>query len=113
MLIKAPPLLPGLIAASVWITSASQSSVPSPFVSTGTARFRPEIIPCVTEPENSVPSGLPIAIAGSPSFNESESPNAATVVTFLSSISRTAKSFHSSVPSNFASDFFTVCKSYF
>ena len=47
MLIKAPPELPGLIAASVWISLVEIVS-PSSLVIV-TVRLRLETIPCVTE----------------------------------------------------------------
>ena len=53
-----PPLLPGLIAVSVWMRLLSWLPL-----STGMLRPTAEMIPLVTESVN-VPSGLPIAIAG-------------------------------------------------
>ena len=88
MLIKAPPELPGLIAASVWIAFVEIVS-PSSFVMV-TVRLRLETIPCVTELAYSVPSGLPIAIAVSPTVNLSESANSATVDTLSEEILTTA-----------------------
>src|SRR5699024_2528678 len=84
-------------------TLATQSDVPSPSISTGTERSKPEIIPCVTVVAYSEPKGEPIAIAGSPTFKLSESPNSATVVTTSEEISNTAKSVHGSEPTTSAS----------
>ena len=80
MLINGPPELPGLIAASV---CNAVVEIFSPF-SDCNVTFLPklEIIPCVTELAYSVPRGLPIAIAVSPTVREPESPNSATSVTF-------------------------------
>ena len=65
---RAPPELPGLIAASVWIRFLS--AVPS-----WTVIWRPkaDTIPEVTEFVY-VPSGLPIAIASTPTLAADESP---------------------------------------
>ena len=65
-----PPELPGLSAASVWITS----SIMRPVVA---RRLRPsaEITPAVTV--DSKPSGLPIAIASWPRRSRLESPSGA------------------------------------
>ena len=57
-----PPLLPGLIAVSVWIR-LSRTSPPS----TGMVRPSAEMMPLVTESVN-VPSGLPMAIACWPTW---------------------------------------------
>ena len=57
-----------------------------------TWRFNEEIIPEVTELAYSEPKGEPIAIAGSPTFNELESPNEATLFTLSALIFKTAKS---------------------
>src|SRR5436190_970611 len=57
---SAPPELPGEIGASVWIRSTS----PGVFPPDGIERCSPETIPAVTVFSN--PSGLPIAIATSP-----------------------------------------------
>ena len=68
-----PPLLPGLIAASVWIRSVSVTG--RPVCSSWTVIVRPsaEMIPFVTVSVN-VPSGLPIAIAVWPTWIVVESP---------------------------------------
>ena len=64
---NAPPELPGLIAASVCINGnrCPWSSI---------VRAKALITPDVTDPLNSSPNGLPMAIAGSPTCKESESP---------------------------------------
>ena len=62
-----PPLLPGLIAVSVWMRLLSWP------LSTGMLRPTAEMIPLVTESVN-VPSGLPIAIACWPTWTVDESP---------------------------------------
>src|SRR3954447_2510802 len=59
----APPELPGEIGASVWMRSTSAGDV---LADPGIVRPRPEMIPSVTLP--SKPSGLPIAIAVSPTL---------------------------------------------
>ena len=63
-----PPLLPGLIAVSVWMRLVRTSPV-----STGMLRPSAEMIPLVTESVNS-PSGLPMAIACWPTWIVDESP---------------------------------------
>ncbi len=78
-----PPEFPGLIAASV-CRSVMVSSLIVIWRSVA------EMIPVVTVPPSS-PSGFPIAIAGSPTFNVSESPNVAGD-RFLASILMMAKS---------------------
>ena len=69
---SAPPLLPGLIAASVWMrfrmTSPESSVIRRPSADT---------MPAVTLFVY-VPSGLPIAIASWPTLTLDESPNVAT-----------------------------------
>ena len=63
-----PPLLPGLIAVSVWMRLL-RTSPPS----TGMLRPSAEMIPLVTESVN-VPSGLPMAMACWPTWIDAESP---------------------------------------
>ena len=63
-----PPLLPGLIAVSVWMRLVRTSPV-----STGMLRPSAEMIPLVTESVK-VPSGLPMAIACWPTWIVDESP---------------------------------------
>ena len=62
-----PPLLPGLIAVSVWMRFVRLSLWVSML------RPRAEMIPLVTESVNS-PSGLPMAIACWPTWIVEESP---------------------------------------
>ena len=87
---SAPPLLPGLMAASVWIRLNLRSPI-------SMLRFKELITPTVTLPRNSKPSGLPMAMAGSPTCRVSLSPNSATVRS-LASILTTAKSVAGSAP---------------
>ena len=68
---SAPPELPGLIAASVWMRL--RMLVPS---STVISRPKAEMIPAVTELVY-VPSGLPIAMAICPTLAADESPTGA------------------------------------
>ena len=63
-----PPLLPGLMAVSVWMRLLRTSPV-----STGMLRPSAEMIPLVTESVK-VPSGLPMAIACWPTWIVDESP---------------------------------------
>ena len=73
MLTSAPPELPGLIAASVWIASSTVFWLPdSPVVDTG--RFSALMIPVVTVPDK--PSGEPIATTGWPTRRSDEEPTA-------------------------------------
>ena len=68
-----PPLLPGLIAASVWSRPVSVTG--RPVVSSWTVIVRPvaDRMPLVTVSVN-VPSGLPIAMVVSPTWSVPESP---------------------------------------
>ena len=91
---KPPPELPELIVALVWM-----SFIDSLF--TTSSRDVAEIIPSVTVPP-SVPSGLPIAIAVSPTEILEESPRVAGVRSFASTFN-TAISLFGSVPISFAS----------
>ena len=70
---RAPPELPGLRAASVWMTS-SISRVRRPS-RTGSERPRAETTPAVTEPAR--PSGLPTATTSWPIRRASASPSVA------------------------------------
>src|ERR1700761_2170179 len=71
MLTSAPPELPGLIAASVWIASNTVFWLPdSPVVDTG--RFIALMIPVVPVPDK--PSGEPIATTGWPTRRSDEEP---------------------------------------
>ena len=95
LLTKAPPLLPELIAASVWI----QVYVVFPSLSC-TFLFKALTTPQVIEVPKS--NGLPTAIANSPTFTLSESANSAAVRPVLS-IFKTAKSVWESLPIIWAS----------
>src|SRR5699024_4990877 len=88
---------------SIYIKVATQTEVPTTAISTSTERSKPEIIPCVTVVAYSAPKGEPIAIAGSPTFKLSDSPNSATVVTTSEEISNTANSVHGSEPTTSSS----------
>ena len=72
---SAPPLLPGLIAASVWMRSRRDSSWPVPLQVSVTSMRRPMALttPVVTELVN-VPSGLPMAMACWPTLSVPELP---------------------------------------
>ena len=73
-----PPELPGLMGASVWITSGRFSPVwlrPAPTLVR--VRCTAEITPTVTEPNPVAPSGLPMAATGCPGRTLVESPNSA------------------------------------
>src|SRR5881397_2486679 len=67
-LMSGPPLLPGLIDASVWMKS---SYGPSP-ITRPVALTMPVVTVC------SSPNGLPIAITGSPTWRREESPSGIT-----------------------------------
>ena len=90
MLTSAPPELPGLIAALVWIQFMS-----NPVASERICRFRPDTMPLVTEPES--PAGLPIATTDSPRTTSSELPMTAAGKS-LPSILITARSVLLSLP---------------
>src|SRR5262249_52502836 len=95
---SAPPELPKLIAASVWIASSTASvSVPSP--SSGTGRCSELTMPRVTVPAR--PSGEPIASTESPTVSVSESPRVAATRPGRSTLS-TARSVFGSRPTIFA-----------
>src|SRR5215471_8513930 len=89
---NAPPELPGLIDASVWIAliTGSFGSLPS-----GSGRSSAETMPLVTVPRK--PNGLPIAITGSRTASVLESPSEATVSFDFSTLS-TARSVFGSRP---------------
>ena len=88
-----PPEFPGLIAASVWM-----ALILTPLVLSEIGRSTEEMIPEVTEFAYWEPSGEPMAIAGSPTFNTEESPKVAVSSTFSEEILITAKSVTESVP---------------
>ena len=70
---RAPPELPGLRAASVWITSSMRR--PAPALRVGSDRPRALTTPAVTEPAR--PSGLPTATTSWPTTSWSASPSSA------------------------------------
>ncbi len=86
----APPLLPGLIGALVWI--ASGSTVPGELAEPGSVTTRPaaEMMAWVTLPDS--PSGLPTASTTSPTRALAESPNEAGTRPARSSTRITARS---------------------
>ena len=90
---SAPPELPGLSAASVWIT-LSITRTPRP-AAAGSARPSAETTPAVTEPSN--PCGLPIATTSWPTRRRSASPRSAGVSSSPSART-TARSESGSVP---------------
>ena len=92
MSVSAPPELPGLIGALVWIAFGSTTPFPS-----GSARLSALTMPSVKLEES--PSGLPIAIAMSPIRSLSEfanfaglSPAPSTLITARSSGAKTPTS---------------------
>ena len=94
--ISGPPELPGLIAASVWMTSEIVKPLGALIW-----RCRAEMMPEVTV--RSSPYGLPIAIAPSPTLTSSELPSVRGLASTLEgSTERTATSVESSTPSTFA-----------
>src|SRR3954470_21695431 len=78
---RAPPLLPGLIAASVWIAPIRWCVTPSP--GTGTYRSRALTIPEVTVLAR--PSGAPSATTGWPTCRPAEDPTPITGKFFAAS----------------------------
>src|ERR1700761_1358083 len=70
---RAPPELPGLRAASVWMTSSMSRAPPRP--PAGMDRPRALTTPAVTEPAS--PSGLPTATTSWPTTSSSASPSSA------------------------------------
>ena len=91
-----PPELPGLTAASVWITSEIEKPLGA-----WIWRCLAETMPLVTV--RSRPKGLPIATTGSPTSVLSESPSSSAVRSFDSSTSRRATSEEGSAPTSSAS----------
>ena len=105
---RAPPELPGLIAALVWMAEVTTTSLPWLFAVFSedtacvvTGRFRAETMPVVTVSDS--PRGLPTAITGCPTLRPEESPQDATVRSDggFSSFS-TARSVEGSVPTTLA-----------
>ncbi len=100
-----PPLLPGLMAASVWIIPSSRSS------SVCSLRLSELTMPVVSVP--SKPNGLPMASTFCPTTSASESPSRTVGSLRPASIRISARSLRESVPSTFAlydfiSESFTV-----
>jgi hypothetical protein len=69
---SAPPELPGLIAASVWITDGITSRPPSSASSTAISRLSALMMPVVTDASS--PNGEPIATTVSPTISGSSAP---------------------------------------
>ena len=94
--ISGPPELPGLIAASVWITLSIVK-----LLGDWIWRWRAETIPAVTV--RSRPNGLPIATTGSPTFTCEESPSGIGWSSFAGALTlSTAMSVDSSLPTTWA-----------
>ena len=89
---SAPPELPGLSAASVWITFSTTRPC-----GTGSERPSAETTPAVSVPPK--PSGLPIATTSWPTRSRSASPSSAAVRPFVSR-RRTARSESGSAPTS-------------
>jgi len=90
---RAPPELPWLIAASVWMKSLMFSAGPP---------VRPTALTMPMVTEDMSPRGLPTAIAQSPTLTESESPSTATGKASLDSKETRARSFLWSFPTRAA-----------
>ena len=90
---SAPPELPGLRAASVWMTSSIIRAVVRPRA--GIERPSALTTPAVTEPAS--PSGLPTATTSEPTRSESASPYSGGLGTSRS-VRTTARSESASVP---------------
>src|SRR6516165_8997023 len=75
-LTRAPPLLPGLMEASVCSADTS-NAVPSASPGTSTVRSRALMMPDVTVPDS--PSGAPIATTGWPTFTDDDEPSEITL----------------------------------
>src|SRR5215471_2122521 len=94
-LTMAPPLLPGLMGASVWIadtSSAAESFSPGTWMVRSSALTMPD----VTVPDR--PSGEPITTVGWPTFTEEDSPKAITFSLAEVSTLITARSVSGSRP---------------
>src|SRR5712692_7737100 len=91
--IRAPPLLPGLMAASVW--TAWEMVAP---VDSVTLRFSALTMPLVAV--SVIPSGLPIARTSWPTVSFDESPIWATVIWANGGIRTTARSLAGEVPTS-------------
>ena len=95
MLSSGPPELPGLIGASVWITSGIEKL---PASCDGINLPTPLTIPAVIDPES--PNGLPIAATSSPTLilDESASGRGTSFSLGVSFTYRTARSVNGSEP---------------
>src|SRR5580700_9860917 len=94
-LTRAPPLLPGLMEASVCMADTSSADLSfSP--GTSTVRSRALTMPDVTVPDN--PSGAPIATTGSPTFTVADDPSAITFSSWEAWTLSTARSLCGSRP---------------
>jgi len=92
-----PPELPGLIAASVWMTSR----ILRPF---GDRSSRPSALTTPTVSEWSSPNGLPTARTRWPTRSVRDTPGASgTSFSCGALIRRTARSFSGAMPTTFAS----------
>src|ERR687891_1930530 len=105
-----PPELPGLMAASVWITSVYTRSCSEPHSSGGQPgsptvirRVRDDTMPEVTDGPPSNPSAYPRATTCCPSRSSPESPSG-TAGSPSASMSRTARSAWTSPPITLASN---------
>src|SRR6478735_5521857 len=96
---SAPPLLPGLIAASVWM-AGYVVLLPSLSEPTSTGRFRALTMPLVTV--ESRPNGEPIATTPSPTLRSADLPMVAGVRAETPSALMTAVSVSGSVPTTLA-----------
>jgi hypothetical protein len=94
---SAPPELPGLSAASVWITFSTIRTVDPDRV--GSDRPRAETTPAVTEPPK--PCGFPIATTSCPTRNDVASPSSVATRS-RASVRRTARSESGSAPTTSA-----------
>ena len=96
----APPLLPGLIAASVWMASASSALWDVPPPGTSTVRASALTMPLVTLLDS--PSGAPTTTTGWPTWRSAEDPSAMTWGDWASGALITARSVNGSRPTKVA-----------
>ena len=94
-LISGPPELPGLIAASVWITSEIEKPLGA-----WIWRWSAETMPLVTV--RSRAKGLPMATTGSPTCTLAESPSGSGLAPSVLSTLRRAMSLEGSEPTTWA-----------
>ena len=92
LLISGPPLLPKLMAASVWMNASRL----------GSNSFRPRKLTTPTVTECTYPSGLPMAQTHSPTRSVSESPSGATGTEPVTGIRSNATSMAGSMPTSSA-----------